>query len=312
MSSDAPVMKKPQSAYFLWLNANRASIQEQVGAKDFKSVAGKASELWKSMAEGDKKPFEDEAAKLKQAYDEFKQTDEGKQALAAKKDARQEKNIAKEKQAVKAAVKAVEKDDRLKRPTTAYWLWLNDNRDKVKADLEKSGEKAGVAEVGKKAGSMWKELPEAAKTPYETKAKEQKDAYEAYIASPEGQAALKAFKDATQAAKSEVTGKAAEEESTPASKRKLKAGEKEAGSASKKIKENVTASDILSDQMLVACKAAQVKDAASFENSLRKILETDALIAQGVTPEQGLDALKKSGGLLNKAKGMLLAGSAGA
>mmetsp|Transcript_49112 Transcript_49112/g.87315 ORF Transcript_49112/g.87315 Transcript_49112/m.87315 type:complete len:313 (-) Transcript_49112:103-1041(-) len=312
MSSDAPVMKKPQSAYFLWLNANRASIQEKIGAKDFKSVMAKASELWKSMPAGDKKQFEDEATKLKQAYDQFKQTDEGKAALTAKKDARQEKNTAKENRAVKAAVKAVEKDDRLKKPTTAYWLWLNDNRGKVKADLEKSGEKAGVAEIARKAGSLWKELPDAEKLPYENKAKEQKDAYDAYIKSPEGQEAQKAYKDAAKAAKSEVIGKVAEEESTPQSKRKRNTDEKEAGTASKKAKENPPKSDILSAEMLAACKAAQVKDAASFEGSLRRILELDVLKAKGVTPEQGLDALKKSGGLFNKAKGALLAGSGGA
>merc|ERR1711862_20412 len=125
MSSDAAAAKKPAIAYFLWLNKNREAIQKEIGTKDIKLVAVKASELWKAATEQDKKPFEDEAAQQKEAFLKFKETDEGKAALAAKKESR----------AIKAAVKAVEKDDKLKKPTSAYWMWLNDSRDKIKAEL---------------------------------------------------------------------------------------------------------------------------------------------------------------------------------
>merc|ERR1712048_1393029 len=56
-------------------------------------------------------------------------------------------------------------------------------------------------------GEMWKALTDAARAPYEKKAKEQKDAYDKYVASEEGQAKLKAFKDATQAAKDQFKPK---------------------------------------------------------------------------------------------------------
>jgi hypothetical protein len=44
-----------------------------------------------------------------------------------------------------------------------------------------------------------------------------------------------------------------------------------------------------------------------FEPLLHKLLETDRLASKGLTPERGLAALEKSNGLLNKARGFLLA-----
>merc|ERR1719261_1277006 len=59
---------------------------------------------------------------------------------------------------------------------------------------------------------MWKALTDAQRQPYEKKAKEQKDAYDKYIASDEGAAKLKAFKDATKAAKDQFKPKDEKEE----------------------------------------------------------------------------------------------------
>merc|ERR1712061_594980 len=74
-------------------------------------------------------------------------------------------------------------------------------------------------EVSKKGGEMWKALTDADRQPYERRAKEQKDAYDKYIASDEGAAKLKAFKDATKAAKDQFkpkdTDKEDEEEPSP-------------------------------------------------------------------------------------------------
>merc|ERR1719352_177375 len=94
-------------------------------------------------------------------------------------------------------MKAVEKDDALKKPQSAYWLWLNDHREEIAA---KAGSKS-VTDVAKKAGEIWKTLSDAQQLPYVNKAKEQKDAYEKFIASDDGQKALKAWKDAKQEAK---------------------------------------------------------------------------------------------------------------
>merc|ERR1712217_634385 len=103
----------------------------------------------------------------------------------------EEKQIAREKRECKAAAKAIEKDERLKKPPTAYFMWLNDNRDRITTMI---GGKGGP-EVAKKGSELWKKLPEKEKSAYEAKAKQKKEAYDAFVATPEGAAALKAYKE---------------------------------------------------------------------------------------------------------------------
>jgi hypothetical protein len=314
MSADSAI-KKPQTAYFLWLNKNREAIQKEVGAKDFKSVAGKASELWKAMSEQDKKTFEEEAAKLKEAFLKFKETDEGRAALAAKRAEKQGKKEVQEKRAIKAAVKSVDKDENLKRPASAYWMWLNDNREIIRATL---GEGHKITDVSKKGGEMWKALSDTDREPWEKKAKAAKDAYEEFKKSAEGEAALKAYKDAAKAAKSEVSGKTTEskapDENTPESKKRSRRP-KETESPAKKASRTVskirgakdTPKDILSEEVIAACEAATKTGEPSMEGLLRKLLGTEQLAEKGLTPEKALEALKTSNGLLNKARNTLIA-----
>merc|ERR1712066_282622 len=102
----------------------------------------------------------------------------GKAYADAKTAARKQKL----KRKVKSAVKAIAKDKNLKRPPSAYMSWLSDNRKTIKGK--------NVAEIGKKAGYMWKALSAGSKKTYEDKA-----------ASSKGAAALKAYKDAVAKAK---------------------------------------------------------------------------------------------------------------
>jgi len=107
---------------------------------------------------------------------------------------KEQKCVAKEMRECKAAVKAVEKDDKLKKPMTAYWMWLGENRERISAMVGGKG-----SDVAKKCGELWKKLSEKEKAPYEARASKAKVDYDAYIATPEGAAALKAYKDATAA-----------------------------------------------------------------------------------------------------------------
>jgi len=161
----------------------------------------------------EKAPFEKEAQRQKIVYDAYIATEEGQKALQEKKadkkgekqakqdqiaektKKKEEKGIAKEQRECKAAVKAVEKDDKLKKPLTSYFLWLNENRARITSLL---GGKGG-SEVTKKGSEMWKQLPEKEKGLYEARTTKAKADYDAYIASPEGAAALKAYKEATSA-----------------------------------------------------------------------------------------------------------------
>jgi len=211
--SSAEALKKPQTAYFLWLNASREKIQKMVGSKDFKTVGTKASELWKVASAAEKTPFEAKAKRQKEAYDAFIATEEGQKALQEKKATKKDEKLAKEEKEMerakkredndtrkemkecKRAVKAVEKHDKLKRPMSPYFLWLNDNRQRIMAAL---GGKGGPA-VTKRGAEEWKALAEQEKRPYEDRTKKVKEEYEAYIATAEGAAALKAYKEAAAA-----------------------------------------------------------------------------------------------------------------
>merc|ERR1712125_110383 len=120
----------------------------------------------------------------------------------------------------KAAVKSVEKDDKLKKPMSAYFMWLNDNRERITAAL---GGKGGPA-VTKRGSEEWKALAAKEKSSYEERAKKAKDEYDAYIATPEGAAALKAYKEATDAVSFKEKAVEAVEEDVgkkPAQKRKV-------------------------------------------------------------------------------------------
>jgi len=214
-NADLSLVKKPTSAYFLWLNATRAELVKEFGTANPTILSGKASGKWKSLSAAVKKPFEDDYTEKKAAYDKFKETDEGKKALEEKKaaandvkagktakaDAKADKIAKKDDRknaiACKAAVKAVEKDDALKKPVSAYWMWLADNRERI----VKIVGSAACPAVAKKAGEMWKALSEADRQPHEKKAKDLKEAHDKFIATPEGQAAMKAFKDKVESAK---------------------------------------------------------------------------------------------------------------
>merc|ERR1712194_210530 len=108
---------------------------------------------------------------------------------------KEDKQIAREKRECKSAAKAVEKDDKLKKPMTAYFMWLNDNRERITAMV---GGKGGP-EVTKKGSELWKTLAENEMATYESQAKKKREEYDAYIATPDGAAALKAYKEATAA-----------------------------------------------------------------------------------------------------------------
>lgn len=216
-----PALSKPVSAYWLWLGENREKIAKTIGTKAGAEVSKKGGEMWKALSASAKKPFEDLAKEKKDAYDKFIATEEGQKALQEKKSAKAEEKaektqkleaIAEKKAAIeekrneracKAAVKAVEKDDALKKPMTSYWIWLGDNREKIIKEVGSGN----VGLVGKKGGEMWKALSAAQRAPYEKQAKEQKEKYDKYIASDEGQKALKAFKDAKNEAKEQFKPK---------------------------------------------------------------------------------------------------------
>merc|ERR1711933_352803 len=93
----------------------------------------------------------------------------------------------------------------------------------------------GGSQVASKGSEMWKELSEKERKVYEDRAKKEKEEYDAYIQTPEGAAALKAYKEATAAvAYKEKVPEAEEDPKIVAQKRKAAPEDAEPGA--KKIK----------------------------------------------------------------------------
>merc|ERR1712187_1056562 len=176
--------------------------EKETGCSGGPAFSRKAAELWKSVPDASKAPFEEEYKSAKQKYDAYLKTPEGQKAQSELKEQRKEKKEADVKKDARKAAKAIEKDDKLKKPQTAYWIWLGANRAKI---VEAAGSAAAPA-VGKKGGEMWNNLPAAEKKPFEDEAKKQKETYDTYLESEEGKAAMAAYKAATKEAKEAVTG----------------------------------------------------------------------------------------------------------
>merc|ERR1712087_1007553 len=155
---DDAKLKRAPTAYISWFNANRKTIK----GKNIAEIAKKAGSMWKSLSAGSKKTFEDSAAKAKEQRAAYIAKIKDTKEFKAYEDARAAARKQKLKRRVKSAVKAIAKDKSLKRAPSAYMSWLSDNRKTIKGK--------NVAEIGKKAGSMWKTLSAGSKKTYEDKA----------------------------------------------------------------------------------------------------------------------------------------------
>merc|ERR1712232_1258544 len=154
---------------------------------------------WKGLPAEKKKVYEERASKAKTEYASYiakvKDTDafkayKGELAVARKK---------RLKRSVKIAMHKVPMDASLKRPLSGYMLWFQDARKTIKGK--------NIAEVGKKAGEMWKSLPAEKKKTYGDRALEAKKKYSAYVATGKGAAALKAYKAGIAKAKAPLIAK---------------------------------------------------------------------------------------------------------
>ena len=75
-----PRLKRPQSGYFLWLNANRSSIKDEYfsdyvlkpGERMVAVITKKAGSIWKDLDEDEKHPYLDKAKVLKAEWLEAK------------------------------------------------------------------------------------------------------------------------------------------------------------------------------------------------------------------------------------------------
>jgi len=65
---DPNAPKRPQSAYFLWLNANRALIKEENPGISITEISKKAGKMWGEMTAADKVEWDAKAKVAKADY----------------------------------------------------------------------------------------------------------------------------------------------------------------------------------------------------------------------------------------------------
>merc|ERR1719343_1061676 len=135
---DDAKLKRAPTAYISWFNDNRKSIK----GKNIAEVAKKAGSMWKALSVANKKTYQDSAAKAKEQRQSY---------IAKVKDSKEFKAY--------TDAKAAARKQKLKRPPSAYMAWLSDNRKTIKGK--------NVADISKKAGSMWKTLSAGSKKTYE-------------------------------------------------------------------------------------------------------------------------------------------------
>merc|ERR1712066_19923 len=262
------------SGYFAWLKDNRKTIK----GKNVAEVAKKAGGMWKSLPADKKKVYEDRASKAKTEYAAYIAKVKDTDAFKTYKD---EKAIARKKKlkrSVKIAMHKVPMDKSLKKPLSGYMLWFKDARKTIKGK--------NVAEVGKKAGEMWKSMSADKKKPFADKAAAAQKTYATYVATGKGAAALNAYKEGIAKAKAPLLakdGKLKAKKAAAKAKAKAKAAaKKEKVKAAKAKKVAAKAAKAAKKKAAKAAKAAK-KKAAKAKKAAKKAGAMKAMKAKGAT-----------------------------
>merc|ERR1711904_553716 len=279
---------------------NRKSIK----GKNVAEVGKKAGEMWKSLAAEKKKVFEERAIKAKAEYAAYiakvKDTDAFK-AYKGELAVKQKKRLTR---SVKIAMRKVPMDSSLKRPLSGYMLWFKDTRKSIKGK--------NIAEVGKKAGEMWKSLPADKKKTYGDRALEAKKKYSAYVASGKGAAALKAYKAGIAKAKAPLIAKDEKLKAKKAAKKekaKAKAAAKKEKVKALKAKAKAKAvakkaAKTAKKEKVKAAKAAKTKKAAAAKAAAtaKKAAKAKAKMAAKAKKAEAKKAAKAKKAAAAKAK----------
>ena len=152
---DAP--KKPQTAYFLFMNANRNEVKTANPELAFGPLTQKLTSMWKDLSDTERKKYEDLAAKDKERY--------GAECSA---------------KGMTSSKKKAADSDAPKKGLSSFMLFSVEARERLKGDDIKQ------TELLKKIGAEWKALSDSEKKKWEAKAKTEKERYEREAAAYKG------------------------------------------------------------------------------------------------------------------------------
>lgn len=150
--------KAPLSSYMRFVSAKRPQIKEEnpgAGIGDIAKVAGK---MWKEIDAEEKSIYEKAYQKDKKAWLKKMEDYEPPAGFAGSKRPKKDPNAP-------------------KKPMTAYFAWMNENRSRIKED----NPSATLGEVAKIAGKEWRDVDPDVKTDFETAYKSQMEDYKVAI-----------------------------------------------------------------------------------------------------------------------------------
>jgi len=169
--------KKPMSAYFLYVQENRDTVQKELGVKDFGPVTKCLSERWKTLSPSVRSQLDKKAADLKATYEKELAAFKAAGGVVGAK--RKEKRDAKADKAAKKAKKEANADKPRKPAGGAYGIYVAMNREQIMKSLPAGSPCTAVSKV---AGARFKALGEKEKAIYEAKYQEKKAKYEEELA----------------------------------------------------------------------------------------------------------------------------------
>ena len=173
--------KRFQSAFFVFMNANRENIKAANPSAPPTEVGKIAGELWKEMDEAARAPHVAAADADRARYDREVAAFRAAGGVVRGRKRRHSGDGGGEGSPVAAEAGGLQEP---KRPNPAFFIFMNGAREQIKADHPDrlAAAPSSHTEVGKIAGEMWKEMDEAAKEPYTSKATEDKARYDRELA----------------------------------------------------------------------------------------------------------------------------------
>lgn len=182
---DPHAPKKPLTPFFAWRQGNYQRVQKSMPVGyNFKELAAANSKAWKEVTEAAKTEYDTtyktEMVTYKKLFNAYKQTNN----YAVHQKRLKEHKV----QAVKKT-KFRKDENHPKRPLSAYFLWMADQRE----GLTKQG--LGHREMLKKCGELWKLVTADEKKPYEEKAAVAKKAYGVKLEKYKTTAEFKQYKE---------------------------------------------------------------------------------------------------------------------
>lgn len=266
-------------AYGSFLAEKRSEYMEACQGQQASAVSKMAGEAWQKLSDAEKAPYQQKYEAAKAKYDDDMKTfleaggEKSKGTMALRS----------EKRAAKNAKKAKDPNQPKKPVGGGYGVFLNKNREEITKSLPE-GHK--ITDVTKAAGEKWKVLSEEARKPFEAEFAQKMEEYnkamgEYSLAHPE---------------------ESSEDGSSPKmlNKRSLASVGTSPATKCRRVGETAPEAVAIDAEVL---KAARRK---GLDGPLRNLISRQEVAGSGKSHKQMLEALQSSGGLVNKAKSILL------